>query len=275
VRVPRAVSLGLMAATVLAGCGSPVGPPVSSGASSRATGLPSTNTSGATGLPPANTSGSTGLPPAEGTGDESPDTGGAGAVSVSLPSLPIGGAESVNSDDGDRCVSAAYLGDQEEQRIPVGVRIRVTSVRFSSDLLIVGGNGCSSDGRACLGEDAFTDEQRNCRLPVQVTREPRPPAGQPPDPDGVQETVTVGMDAAVDCPPDLHQQCTAFAHSLDGVPAQTVSVTVNGSSSENSSENSSGGSSGASSGRSSESSGSPGSSVDTTTRPSSDTGSPG
>jgi hypothetical protein len=263
VRVLRAVSLGLMAATVLAGCGAPVGPPASSGASPGATGLPSTNTSGATGMPPADTSGSTGLPPAEGTGDESPDTGGAGAVSVSLPSLPIGGAESVNSDDGDRCVSAAYLGDQEEQRIPVGVRIRVTSVHFSSDLLIVGGNGCSSDARACLGGDAFTDEQRNCRLPVQVTREPRPPAGQLPDPDGVQETVTVGMDAAVDCPPDLHQECAAFAHSLDGVPAQTLSVTVNGSSPE------------VSSGRSSESSGSPGSSADTTTRPSSDPGSPG
>jgi hypothetical protein len=159
-------------------------------------------------------------------------------VTVSLPGLPIGGSPEVSSGVGDTCITVSYTGNSEKQSIPLGVRIRVTEVDFSSNLLARGGDGCPPGGRLCLGGDAFTDEERSCGLPVQVTREPRPPAGEKPDPGGVQETVTIRLDGEADCATALKEQCVDFARSLDGVAVQTVSVTVNGASSPSSGENS-------------------------------------
>lgn len=226
-RVPRAVLLAVAAATALSGC-SPSDP--GSGLDSdtdRAVTASATGT-GPEGSVPDEESALTEVPGEDSRGPESPDPGGAGGVRVSLPSLPIGGAEDVSSGVEDTCITASYLGDFEEQRIPVGARIRVTTVHFSSDLLVRGGNGCSPGRRSCLGGDAFTDEKRACDLPVHVAREPRPPAGEEPDPEGEQETVTVRMAGEVDCARALKAQCADFARSLVGVPDQTVSVTVNG-----------------------------------------------
>ncbi len=122
----------------------------------------------------------------------------------------------------------SYTGNSEKQSIPLGVRIRVTEVDFSSNLLARGGDGCPPGGRSCLGGDAFTAEESNCGLPVRVTREP----------EGGQETVYVQMDGKADCATALEEHCADFARSLDGAPPQTVSVTVNGSSSPSPEESS-------------------------------------
>ncbi len=230
--LPRTVLLGTAAVVVLGGCGT------SGGGSTPAADTPvdgAARSSSVTGTDPdapvPDEQSASADVVAEDSRPEPPDTGGTGGVTLSLPSLPVGGSESIGSDAGDTCIPMSYLGNVEEQSIPVGARIRVTAVLISSDLLARGGNGCSSGERSCLGGDAYTDQQRTCGLPVRVAREPRPPAGEEPDPEFEQETVTIAMSAEVDCPPALQQQCAAFARSLDDVPMQSVSVTVNARSS--------------------------------------------
>jgi hypothetical protein len=141
--------------------------------------------------------------------------------------LPIGGSNGVSSGVGDTCVTVFYVGNPEKQSIPLGVRIRVTAVKFEFDgveskLLTRGGDGCPPDGRSCQGSDAFTAEKRSCELPVRVTREPK----------GGQENGFVRLVGEVVCATALAERCADFARSLDdGAPPQRASVTVNGSSS--------------------------------------------
>jgi hypothetical protein len=153
-------------------------------------------------------------------------------VTVSLPGLPLGGAEEVSSGVGDTCISVSYIGKSEKQSIPAGVRIRVTTVEFlfdgvKSTLLALGGGGCPPGGRSCQGGDAFTAEKQRCELPVRVTREPK----------GGQETGSVRLVGKAVCATALAEQCTDFARSLDGTGG-TAQVTVYGASSPSPEESS-------------------------------------
>jgi hypothetical protein len=215
------VAFALSVAAMLGGCGVQRGGSSTGAATATTTATVTATTSGDGPLPTES-----GEPPGpEISGTETPDSGEADEVTVSLPGLPIGGQSGINARE-EACVEVAYLGG-EEHRIPDGARVLVTRFRFSSDLLVVEGNGCGSGRRDCRDDEgAFTDQARNCVLPVQTTREPTPAPGQEDDGD-VSEDVSLAMDATVHCASDGQQRCADFVEGVRREPAdQTVSITV-------------------------------------------------
>jgi hypothetical protein len=133
-------------------------------------------------------------PSVEPTGPETPVTTreGGGGVSVSLPSLPIGGQS--EPDRGKRqCVPVNWLEPGDKPNIPKGISVAVTSVRLTpAGLFDKGASGCGGAPR-CDSSFVFTSQRLACSVSVTAK--------------GTGETARLSVSGAVNCPAGQAQKC--------------------------------------------------------------------
>jgi len=187
-------------------------PPVGSASGSRASA--SAPAGGAGGGP-----GGAGQPAVEGSGPESPQPTRRSDPVLSLPSLPIGGSATGDTQDAvQQCVQAAWLTQVVP---PTGIRVVPTAVSFApAGAFRVGGSACAATPPACLGGSfAFTavligQGRAQCYIPVRATGKGE--GGS---------SVTVILRARTTCPLAQEAACRTFVEQVGNSTSQdSISV---------------------------------------------------
>jgi len=115
----------------------------------------------------------TSAPPTGGTDIQPDEPTGDPAVSVSLPSLPVGGSGEFVDDRQDlQCAEVSWIVDEEgPAALRDGIRIDITAVRVDERVFALADDGCADRGESCVGY-TFTAESASpaCVLPVRTRR---------------------------------------------------------------------------------------------------------
>jgi hypothetical protein len=153
-------------------------------------------------------------PQAEGEGtEEGSDGGGAEAVSVRLPGLPVGGNHSVESST----LQCADVGWTTPPNLPEWVEIKVTGVGLSPrESFALSSESCPGAAPPCLSDDFRLTGQSRCSVAVAWT-------GEGPGTDGGGRlSLTSGE---IVCAPDQVANCHAFKDELEAITdLQTIEL---------------------------------------------------
>jgi hypothetical protein len=105
-------------------------------------------------------------PATEGSGPETPQQSVNGGPSISVASLPIGGAPAPGSDPSQQCASVNLLAP-----VPAGATVQLGDVSFDpAGVFQVGGSSCPSDQTPCASLQWTQQSSPACVVPVeQVT----------------------------------------------------------------------------------------------------------
>ncbi|NUR30100.1 MAG: hypothetical protein HOV83_30325 [Catenulispora sp.] len=168
---------------------------------------------------PGSTSGSSETattPRTEGSGTEAPGKA-AGGASVSLPSLPIGGAGPEPAEH--QCVDVSWTGSE----IIEGATITVTHVGFDAPGFVVESGRCGSPN--CAASFTFRSSQTSCTLGVRATA-------------SKGATATVQMSGSAQCPEARRQWCADLKGGFSAIQVTQPSTSSSSSSSTDSSTSS-------------------------------------
>ena len=140
-------------------------------------------------------------------GTEEAEEGGANAVAVELPGLPIGGGSTVVSAT-LQCVDVSWSGPPD---LPPGWGITVTGVGFdpASDFAL-SGETCPTGTPPCTASGVLLTSDGGCHVAVTWTQ---------PNTDGGEIGFTRGI---VTCPPDRAPACESFLGEVESEGAQTI-----------------------------------------------------
>jgi hypothetical protein len=145
-------------------------------------------------------------PEAEGEGtEEGSDGGGAEAVSVTLPGLPVGGNHSVESPT----LQCADVGWTTPPDFPDGTEIKITGIGFGpEESFELSSESCPGDAPACLSDDFRLTGESRCSVAVAWTGE------GPGTDDGGWLSLSSGE---IFCEPGQVAACEAFKHELESI----------------------------------------------------------
>lgn len=189
-------ALALLLSLTLAGCGS--------GGGDSEVDLQGAQTAGNGNNGDSGTNGDSGANGDSGTNGDGidPDQGGGDKVSISVASLPFGGAASENS--ASQCITAGFNGGVD---VPEGAVLSI-SVSLSSDLFALDGSACDGfDGPWCDGLQ-ITGTVGPCNVGAVLTREPTAD-------DGPASAIMTGT---LDCEAPVADQCEQVRAALESSP---------------------------------------------------------
>ena len=233
---------------LLTGCGGSAGGSGGAADTGSAAGPSSGTDAGSTAAADAgsNPDAGTSSPAAEGSGPESPQPAQGGGPSITVASLPVGGAGTPDPNNPDQqCGSVNWLLGS----LPSDVVIELGDISLNPDgIFRLGGSGCPSDQPICGSATRWTTGSSGCGVPV-IQLDPNSDA-----------TATIEVAGTVHCASQA--ECDQLAEQLKGASGSQATVTAvphGSSSSDSSSSGSSGGSSSDQSSSSESASGPPGS----------------
>jgi hypothetical protein len=135
-------------------------------------------------------------PATEGSGPETPQQSVKGGPSISVASLPIGGAPAPGSDPSQQCASVNLLAP-----VPAGATVQLGDVSFDPDgVFQVGGGACPSDQTPCASLRWTQQSSPGCVVPVEQVTDS-------------SATVTVIVSASVTC--TSQSVCDDYKSQLD------------------------------------------------------------
>ena len=159
-------------------------------------GTGTTNKSGSGTGSPADTSDLGSAPVTEGSGPETPQQSVNGGPSISVASLPIGGAPAPGSDPSQQCASVNLLAP-----VPAGATVQLADVSFDPDgVFQVGGSACPSDQTPCASLRWTHQSSPGCVVPVEQATDS-------------SATVTVIVAGTVSC--TSQSVCDGYKSQLD------------------------------------------------------------
>lgn len=202
----RRLLTALAVAALLAGCGSATKNSGPAGSTAAVSG----DAGGVSSPPSGDDASEVSSPAPEGTGPESPQPKQDGGPSISVASLPVGGAGTADPANPDQqCGSVNWLLGP----LPSGVVVQLGDISFDPPGIFErGGDGCGSDQPVCNSGTTWTEGSSSCSVPV-IQLDPSSAAD-----------VTIVVAGKINCPSQA--VCDQLRGQLNGQSGSQAIVTA-------------------------------------------------